>query len=92
MYSVVFLFIFQLDQHIEDVCPRTKMMCQYEEIGCAHRVSSNLTLSEVTNRILKQTDSVIVGTVLCLVSLSVWIVFLSAGTGVPCLARIHQPD
>lgn len=28
----------QLDQHIEEVCPKTKMMCEFEYIGCTHRV------------------------------------------------------
>ena len=34
----MFCLIPQLDEHIQDVCPRTKLMCQYEDIGCAHRV------------------------------------------------------
>ena len=29
----------QLDQHIEEVCPKTKMICEFEYIGCTHRVS-----------------------------------------------------
>ena len=29
----------ELDQHIEQECPRTKIMCQFEEIGCPHRCS-----------------------------------------------------
>lgn len=28
-----------LDAHIEQDCPRTKIMCQYEDIGCSHRAS-----------------------------------------------------
>ena len=31
--------IFQLDKHIEDICPKTKINCDYEGIGCDHRVS-----------------------------------------------------
>lgn len=49
-YSRVWVQVFligsfhsQLDQHIEDVCPKTKMVCEFEVIGCTHRVSfSNL--------------------------------------------------
>lgn len=29
----------ELDQHIEEVCPKTKMMCEFEYIGCTHRCS-----------------------------------------------------
>eukprot|EP00794_Sanderia_malayensis_P014291 gene14291-15778_t len=29
----------ELDAHIEQECPRTKIMCQYEDIGCPHRCS-----------------------------------------------------
>ena len=29
----------ELDKHIEEECPRTKIVCQFEEIGCPHRVS-----------------------------------------------------
>ena len=28
----------ELDKHIEVDCPRTKIVCQFEEIGCPHRV------------------------------------------------------
>ncbi|XP_066935352.1 TNF receptor-associated factor 4-like [Clytia hemisphaerica] len=27
----------ELDKHIEEDCPRTKIVCQFEEIGCPHR-------------------------------------------------------
>ncbi|XP_057295135.1 TNF receptor-associated factor 4-like isoform X2 [Hydractinia symbiolongicarpus] len=29
----------ELDNHIETACPRTKIVCQFEEIGCPHRCS-----------------------------------------------------
>lgn len=29
----------ELDNHIEVDCPRTKVLCQFEEIGCPHRCS-----------------------------------------------------
>lgn len=29
----------ELDQHIEEVCPKTKMICEFEYIGCTHRCS-----------------------------------------------------
>ena len=38
-HTVIILFPFpQLDQHIEEVCPKTKMICEFEYIGCTHRV------------------------------------------------------
>ncbi|XP_029192548.1 TNF receptor-associated factor 4-like [Acropora muricata] len=29
----------ELDQHIEEFCPKTKMVCEFEVIGCTHRCS-----------------------------------------------------
>ena len=29
----------ELDKHIEQDCPRTKIVCQFEEIGCPHKCS-----------------------------------------------------
>jgi len=29
----------ELDKHIEQECPRTKIVCQFEEVGCPHRCS-----------------------------------------------------
>lgn len=41
------LFFPQLDQHIEEVCPKTKMICDFECIGCTHRVSASfLTINQ----------------------------------------------
>lgn len=36
--------MFQLDHHVGEECPKTKMTCEYEDIGCTHRVSAILKL------------------------------------------------
>lgn len=28
----------QLDKHVEEVCPKTKVPCEYEDIGCEYKV------------------------------------------------------
>jgi len=37
----------ELDKHIEEECARTKIVCQFEEIGCPHRVSFLLVVAIV---------------------------------------------
>lgn len=41
---LILSFNSQLDQHIEEVCPKTKMVCDFEVIGCTHRVSLSANL------------------------------------------------
>ena len=36
---LTWLWMFQLDRHVAEECPKTKMTCEYEAIGCSHRVS-----------------------------------------------------
>ncbi|XP_020914676.1 TNF receptor-associated factor 4 isoform X2 [Exaiptasia diaphana] len=42
----------ELEQHIEADCPRTKLMCEFEKLGCAHRASREKMQRHYKNEII----------------------------------------
>ena len=37
-FIVIFFIVFQIDHHVTEDCPKTKMDCDFLEIGCNHNV------------------------------------------------------
>lgn len=43
----------ELDKHIEQDCPRTKIVCQFEDIGCPHKCSREKLAKHYKNGIIE---------------------------------------
>ena len=37
-FIIIFFIVFQIDHHVTEDCPKTKMDCDFLEIGCNHNV------------------------------------------------------